>query len=74
MPLIIAIPFLLIPRLYLGQDFEPWTRVSEDKIIENFFEFYISVIPTIYLKLSWLWFLPMLFLVSLLSYTNIIWT
>ena len=31
MPLLVAIVFLLIPRLYLAQEYEAWTRVDPDK-------------------------------------------
>jgi len=30
-----AIIFFLIPRLYLSQEFEPWTRVDPDKDVEK---------------------------------------
>jgi len=29
-PLLWAIPLFLIPRLYLGQDFEPWARINPE--------------------------------------------
>jgi fucose 4-O-acetylase-like acetyltransferase len=73
-PMIIAILFLLIPRLYLSQDYEPWTRVDPDKpSINNYFEFFVGILPQVFGKLSWLWFLLVLFEVFLLNYSIIIW-
>lgn len=74
LPLIIAIVFLLIPRLYLSQEYEAWTRVNPDKKPEwNYFTFFIGILPQVFGKLSWLWFLMVLFEVFLLNYAIIIW-
>jgi len=35
LPLGFAIIFFLIPRLYLSQEFEPWTRIDPDKDVEK---------------------------------------
>ena len=73
LPLLVAILTLLIPRLYLSQEYESWTRIDHDKPAEdNFFTFYSGILPLVFGKLSWLWFLVVLFEVSLLSYVPII--
>ena len=72
-PLFMAILVFLIPRLYLSQDYEAWTRVN-DQIENNFFVYTIKVLPSIHTKLSWLWFLVVLFIVMILNYPLIAWT
>lgn len=72
-PLLIAIPLLLIPRLYMGQEFEEWTRLSDDYIEPSFWVYAVKVIPHVIDKMSWLWFLPLLFVVSVLSYPAVAW-
>ena len=72
-PLFLSILFFLIPRLYLSQDYEAWTRVNNE-IESNFFVYAIKVLPSIHTKLSWLWFLVVLFIVMLLNYPLIAWT
>ena len=72
-PLAVAIVFLLIPRLYLSQQYEAWTRVDPDKPPEDdFLMFFIGILPLVFGKLSWLWFLVVLFEVSMLCYWPII--
>ena len=73
-PLLVAIPCLLIPRLYLGQEYEEWTRLSVDYIEPSFWVYAVKVLPLVVDKMSWLWFLPLLFVVSVLSYPTIAWT
>lgn len=72
-PLVLAILTLLVPRLYFSQDFEPWTRV-DDKIEANFLVYLVKVIPSLPSKLSWLWFLVVLFIVMLLNYPLMAWS
>lgn len=72
-PFILACITLLIPRLYLSQEYEPWTRVNGE-IENNFFIYLIKTIPTIHSKLSWLWFLPVLFIIMILNYPMIIYS
>ena len=72
-PLLMSILVFLIPRLYLSQDYEAWTRV-DDKIESNFFVYAFKVFPSIHTKLSWLWFLVVLFIVMLLNYPLVAWT
>lgn len=66
-PMILACLTFLVPRLYLSQEYEPWTRIN-DKIENNFFVYLYHVIPLIPARLSWLWFLIVLFVVMILSY------
>lgn len=73
LPLFGAILVLLIPRLYLSQEYEAWTRV-DDKIENNFFLYTWSVLPSIPAKLSWLWFLIVLFVIMLLNYPLMAWS
>lgn len=72
-PLFLAILTLLVPRLYFSQDFEPWTRV-DDKIENNFIVYFFKVFPSLPSKLSWLWFLVVLFIVMLLNYPLMAWS
>ena len=72
-PLFLAILTLLVPRLYLSQDIEGWTRV-DDKVENNFFVYLFKVLPTLPQKLSWLWFLVVLFIVMLLNYPLMAWS
>ena len=75
MPFLLAIPLFLIPRLYLGQDYEPWTRISSVEQPEpNFLKFAFKILPSIFSKLSWLWFMPALFLLSVIHYPYMVWT
>ena len=72
--MIVAILFLLIPRLYLSQEYEPWTRIDPDKPAEpNFFKYFIGILPLVFSKLSWLWFLLVLFEVQIINFSIIIW-
>lgn len=70
-PLFLACVTLLVPRLYLSQEYEAWTRI--DGIVEsNFFIYFWKVIPTLHAKLSWLWFLGVLFIIMVLNYPFIV--
>ena len=44
-PLIGASLFLLVPRLYMSQEYEAWTRIDGDKITTNYFVYMWNVIP-----------------------------
>ena len=72
-PLFLAILTLLVPRLYFSQDVEPWTRV-DDKVENNFILYFFKVLPSLPSKLSWLWFLVVLFIVMLLNYPLMAWS
>jgi hypothetical protein len=66
-PLVLGSLVFLVPRLYLMQEYEPWTRV--DNVVEsNYLVFTWKTIPYIPAKISWLWFLPVLFVVMILNY------
>ena len=74
-PLLYAIPIFLIPRLYLGQEYEPFTKIDENAQPEqNFVEFFVHSIPGVFKRLSWLWFLPGLFVVCILNYPFLVWS
>jgi len=73
-PFIIAIFIFLIPRLYFGQTYEDYTRVDGQEITTNYWDFMKGTLPTIYLKLSWLWYLPALFIDLIICYPLLRWT
>ena len=73
LPFIVAIFAFLIPRLYFGQTYEDFTRV-DGKIEDNYWEYMKATLPTVYLKLSWLWYLPALFIDFLICYPLLRWT
>lgn len=72
-PLIGASLFLLVPRLYMSQEYEAWTRI-DDQIETNFFVYMWKVIPSIPAKISWLWFLAVIFIIMLLNYPLMAWS
>jgi fucose 4-O-acetylase-like acetyltransferase len=72
-PFIAAIFVFLIPRLYFGQEYEDYTRPN-DEIENDYWEFMKKTLPTIYLKLSWLWYLPALFIDIMLTYPLLRWS
>mmetsp|Transcript_8457 Transcript_8457/g.14197 ORF Transcript_8457/g.14197 Transcript_8457/m.14197 type:complete len:240 (+) Transcript_8457:284-1003(+) len=67
LPMLLAILFLLIPRLYLSQEYEAWTRVG-DEVEPNFLKYLVKVLPVVNSRLSWLWFLIVLFDAMLIVY------
>ena len=66
-PLVVAVFLFLIPRLYMIQDFNSYGRIDDQKV-SNYFEYIAKVLPEVPLKISWLWFLPALFIDSLIHY------
>jgi hypothetical protein len=74
LPLLYAIPFFLIPRLYLAQDFQAFTRPDGSNIESNIFTFFKKSFATLITKLSWLWFLPALFLSMIFNYPLLAWS
>jgi hypothetical protein len=72
-PFVIAIFVFLIPRLYFGQQYEDYTRV-DGEIQSNYWEYMKGTLPTIYLKLSWLWYLPALFIDFVICYPLLRWS
>lgn len=73
-PLLVATPLFLIPRLYLSQEFEDAPARIDNQVIDGFWAYFVAVIPVLPVKLSWLWFLPMLFVVFLFSYPLMAWS
>lgn len=72
-PFTIAIFAFLIPRLYFGQQYEDFTR-NDNEIQNNYWEYMKASLPTIYLKLSWLWYLPALFIDFIICYPLLRWS
>ena len=72
-PFVLAIFVFLIPRLYFGQTYEDFTR-NDDVIEEDYWTFMKASLPGIYNKLSWLWYLPALFIDFMLCYPLLRWT
>jgi hypothetical protein len=72
-PFVIAIFVFLIPRLYFGQQYEDFTR-PDDQIESNYWNYMQKTLPTIHLKLSWLWYLPALFIDCMLTYPLLRWS
>lgn len=72
-PFILGIFIFLIPRLYFGQTYEDFTRPN-DEIETNYWEFTKKTLPSIHLKLSWLWYLPALFIDFMICYPLLRWS
>jgi fucose 4-O-acetylase-like acetyltransferase len=72
-PFVVAIFVFLIPRLYFGQQYEDFTR-PDDQIESNYWEYMKKMLPGIHLKLSWLWYLPALFIDCILTYPLLRWS
>jgi hypothetical protein len=73
-PLCLAIPILLIPRLYIGQEWEAFARPDGVHAEEDIGAFYLKTLPSVIVKLSWLWFLLGLFLNCMVLYPLLAWT
>mmetsp|Transcript_35854 Transcript_35854/g.54988 ORF Transcript_35854/g.54988 Transcript_35854/m.54988 type:complete len:264 (+) Transcript_35854:350-1141(+) len=72
-PFVVAIFIFLIPRLYFGQQYEEFTR-PDGKVEEDYWTFQQKTLPTIFSKLSWLWYLPALFIDCVLTYPLLAWS
>jgi peptidoglycan/LPS O-acetylase OafA/YrhL len=72
-PFIVGIFVFLIPRLYFGQTYEDFTRPN-DEVEPNYWEFTKKTLPLIHLKLSWLWYLPALFIDFIICYPLLRWS
>ena len=72
-----GILIILIPRLYLSQDYQGFAQITNEKgenVIEwNFFKYYYHMLPKSLLKMSWLWFLLALFINSMICYPLLGW-
>jgi fucose 4-O-acetylase-like acetyltransferase len=73
LPFILAIFVFLIPRLYMGQEYEDWTRPN-GRTEKDFGQFTLLTLPSIFSKLSWLWYLPALFVDCILTYPLLAWS
>jgi len=75
-PFVIGIFVFLMPRLYLGQPYEEWCRPDEkgENDEGDFWYFIYLTMPTIYQKLSWLWYLPALLIDFLICYPLLRWS
>jgi hypothetical protein len=75
-PFFLAIPTILIPRLYITQEYQDFSRCDDHghKFEEwNIPAFYKCILPTLWKQISWLWFLPSIFLDSILNYPLLCW-
>lgn len=72
-PFIVAIFVFLIPRLYFGQQYEDFTR-PDGETENDYWKFQTKTLPTIFSKLSWLWYLPALFIDCMLTYPLLAWS
>ena len=65
--------FMLTPRYYLVQGIDEGADLGGEPEW-NFFTYYGKFAPKMHVKMSWLWFLPALFLDSVVNYPLIKWT
>ena len=73
-PFGLAIPVFLVPRLFFGQEFEDFAYIQGKKEW-NYSKYFVGIFKEgIVMKLSWLWFLPVLFIDSVLVYPLLAWT
>lgn len=72
-PFVAGIFIFLLPRLYLGQEYEDFTRPNGE-IETDYWEFIKLTLPTIFSKLSWLWYLPALLIDCIITYPLLAWT
>lgn len=72
-PFVLAIFIFLIPRLYFGQPYEDFCR-PDGKMENDYWEFQRKTLPTIFSKLSWLWYLPALFIDCIITYPLLAWS
>lgn len=73
-PFLVLLPLILVPRLYFAQDYEEFSRPDGQHIEWNYFLFLKKSLPTIIMKMSWLWFLLALFIDCLVVYPIVFWT
>lgn len=72
-PFVLALFIFLMPRLYFGQAYEDWCRPN-DETENDYWTFQEKTIPSIPTKLSWLWYLPALFIDLVITYPLLAWT
>ena len=77
-PFIVAVLTVLVLRLYLTQNYQLFARPKQstdpDYIESNFIKYYFMMLPQLAKKLSWLWFLPALFVDSNINYPLLKWS
>lgn len=73
-PFVLAIFIFLLPRLYYGQPYEEFCRPDGKHIENDYWEFQKQSLPNIFAKLSWLWYLPALFIDCILTYPLLAWS
>ena len=74
-PFVIAVFIFLIPRLYFGQQYEDFCRPDGKNIEDDYWTFQTKTLQgNIFIKLSWLWYLPALFIDCMLTYPLVAWS
>lgn len=77
-PFIIACLTVLVLRLYLTQNYQlfarPYEQTNPDYIENNYIKYFFLMLPKLIHKLSWLWFLPALFVDSNINYPLLTWS
>jgi len=76
-PFFVAVVVILVPRLYITQSYQIFARPYPDEIDrteDNFFKYYIAVFPHIWKCLSWLWFLPALYINTIVNFPLLAWS
>jgi len=73
-PFVLAIFIFLMPRLYFGQPYEDWTRPDKEHIETDYWTFNVQSLPGIMGKLSWLWYLPALFVDCIITFPLLAWS
>jgi len=77
-PLLFSMVLILIPRLYFGQEYQEFTKLTDDQgnsyVEKDFFKYAIGIFPKLPGKISWLWYLPALFIDSNMNYPLLAWS
>mmetsp|Transcript_10112 Transcript_10112/g.17072 ORF Transcript_10112/g.17072 Transcript_10112/m.17072 type:complete len:267 (+) Transcript_10112:22-822(+) len=71
-PLLVCMVLILIPRLYFSQEYQEFSKV-DGQIENNYLKYAFKIFPYLPLRISWLWFLPGLFINSNFSYPVLAW-
>jgi hypothetical protein len=67
-PFVVLLLVILVPRLYFAQEYEPFSRPDGQNIEWDYSKFFIGTLPSLIMKMSWLWFLLALYLDCLIVY------
>mgnify|MGYP007048588798 CR=1 FL=1 len=73
-PFLVLLLVILVPRLYFAQEYEPFSRPDGQNIEWDYSKFFIGTLPSLIMKMSWLWFLLALYLDCLIVYPAVQWT